>query len=417
MRYSSSILAPIVGVVLWYAPATAQDLDLSLEDAWVAWKQGDVALVEEIATKHSETDEGVHLLVLCFSVRGQFEEALSLHGKLDPSYRRFSELDNVIFQNFLHMHRYDEAARFAEDRSMDAVSQAEAQSRLRTPLVVNLETMTTVPFADHPLTPYFPAFSAAINDEKAVVHLDTGGNWLIIGPARAEKLGIDLVEAGEGFHASQRVSLFRGVARSFRLGDAVLENVPVVGIPTLIGEQDFIIFGTNVLQQFHATMDYPNERLILSPRRNEELTTQHMEVHGERIVEVPFFMWGDHYMFARGKFGEIEDLNYFVDSGLVALDPNEDGVRQACFIAMRENYEKWGVASDDAAQRFFESELPLCLGPLEQVNQYFTTTPEPIAVNFGGIQIDGLISHAFLKKYTWTLDFERMIYVFSSPKD
>ena len=64
---------------------------------------------------------------------------------------------------------------------------------------------------------------------------------------------------------------------------------------------------------------------------------------------------------------------------------------------------------------FFESELPVSLGPLEQTNQYFTTTPKTIAEDLGGVRIDGLISHAFLKEYVWTLDFDRMRYVFSRP--
>ena len=51
----------------------------------------------------------------------------------------------------------------------------------------------------------------------------------------------------------------------------------------------------------------------------------------------------------------------------------------------------------------------------EQTNQYFTTTPKTIAADLGGVQIDGLISHAFLKEYVWTLDFDRMRYVFSKP--
>src|SRR5262249_47453073 len=152
------------------------------------------------------------------------------------------------------------------------------------------------------------------------VHLDTGGTWLVMGPDRAKKLGIDLEEAGEGFQATRKVKLQRGVARSFTLGGATLENVPVVGVPTLEGPQDFVIFGTNVLQQFHSTIDYPNKKLLLSPRGNTELAKKHMEVHKTKPVEVSFYMWGDHYMFARGGFGTHKDLNYFVDSGLVALD-------------------------------------------------------------------------------------------------
>jgi hypothetical protein len=34
--------------------------------------------------------------------------------------------------------------------------------------------------------------------------------------------------------------------------------------------------------------------------------------------------------------------------------------------------------------------------------------------SFGGVRIDGLLSHDFLKAYAWTLDFDRGRYVFRS---
>ncbi|UCF17903.1 MAG: hypothetical protein JSW59_10640, partial [Phycisphaerales bacterium] len=79
--------------------------------------------------------------------------------------------------------------------------------------------------------------------------------------------------------------LQRGMADSFTLGDAILENVPVVGMPTLTGQQDFIIFGTNVLQQFCSTLDYPNKKLLLAPRGNTELTDKQMKVHRGELIE------------------------------------------------------------------------------------------------------------------------------------
>ncbi|MHC4153050.1 MAG: hypothetical protein ACYSSP_13280 [Planctomycetota bacterium] len=32
--------------------------------------------------------------------------------------------------------------------------------------------------------------------------------------------------------------------------------------------------------------------------------------------------------------------------------------------------------------------------------------------SFGGVRIDGLISHAFLSKYSWTIDFDKHEYIF-----
>lgn len=50
-------------------------------------------------------------------------------------------------------------------------------------------------------------------------------------------------------------------------------------------------------------------------------------------MDVPFFVWGDHYMFARGGFGDHRDLNFFVDSGLVSLHADgRGGIRPASTI-------------------------------------------------------------------------------------
>jgi hypothetical protein len=36
----------------------------------------------------------------------------------------------------------------------------------------------------------------------------------------------------------------------------------------------------------------------------------------------------------------------------------------------------------------------------------------PPWTSFGGVRIDGLLSHAFTQRYAWTLDFDRRVYSF-----
>ena len=43
-------------------------------------------------------------------------------------------------------------------------------------------------------------------------------------------------------------------------------------------------------------------------------------------MEVPFALWGDHLMVARGSPGTPREINWFVDNGLVAFDENEGRV-------------------------------------------------------------------------------------------
>ncbi len=163
-----------------------------------------------------------------------------------------------------------------------------------------------------------------------------------MGPDHAQSLGIELIDYGQGNHGHRTVKLSFGIAKTFKLGHAILENVPVIVFPTLRGRQ--MNFGTRVHQQFLSTLDYPSGRLILSPRGNAQLSADHMSLLPETCVEVPFYMWGDHYMFARGSVGDDQRLNFFMDSGLVALRKiNDDPTVQAGFTSSRERYLKGGL--------------------------------------------------------------------------
>jgi hypothetical protein len=391
-----------------------QEPKASAADAWEAWKKGDVEEALKTAEALAESAERTHLLFLCAHVKGEYEKAIGLHAEIDGEYGKLDELDEPMVQSYLHLNRAADALAFLEMPGKTDKSQKLAELQAKSPLKVTLKKITEIPFAKHQLTRWFPAFKAELEGEDLTVHIDTGGTFLIMGPGRAKKLGIELHEAGMGHHGSRAVKMSVGIAKKFALGDAVLENVPVATLASLKGPQDFVIFGTNIFEQFLSTMDYPNQRLILSPRGNEKETKKHMKMlEGDR-TEVPYFMWGDHYMFARGGFGEHKDLNFFVDSGLVAIDPTNG--RQACFMSSAKLYKKWGVDAELVKKRFFETPVPISLGPLEQKNQYFMPTKSPVST-LGGVRIDGLLSHGFLCKYSWTLDFDRRVYVFAQKKD
>jgi len=284
------------------------------------------------------------------------------------------------------------------------------------PLKVTLDKLTVIPFAKGQLHEFFPDFEVLLNGEKVIAHVDTGGTFLHMAPVRAEKLGIELIPGAKGFHGSRRVDIYHGIAKTFRIGDVLLENVPVGALASLVGQEDFIIFGTNLLQQFLSTLDYPNKRLILSPPDNSQLRKEHLAMLPANQVKIPFFMGGDHYMFVRGGVGEHRNLNFFIDSGLVSLHPSKEGLRQAAFTAPPNSFIKWGFKPEEVKKRIFESHLPLILGSLEQEGHLFLAGKEEKDSwgKFEEVRIDGLLSHAFLKQYVWTIDFSERIYIFSA---
>jgi len=415
-----SIRALVISQLLCFFTPTlvgygsGQEASFTIEHAWTAWRNGNVSDSQTLARSLPLSPERQHLLFLCAFVEGNYEKALLYYAEIDPSYSRYSELSRPVVEAYLHLSRYPEAESFAQKNQMEEGIVRRLMGRTKHPLKVTLTTLTEIPFAEHKLADYFPGFEAEIQGKKVIAHIDTGGTFIHMGLDRAEELGIELVESSEGKHGTRSVTTYFGIAKSFQIGDALFENIPVVVVPTLTGSQDFIIFGTKVLQQFLSTLDYPNKRLFLSPRKSPELRKKHLEMFRKNRVEIPFYMWGDHYMFVRGSVGEHRNLNFFVDSGLVSLHSDgKGGVKQAAFWALAEDSEKWGLSSDVVSEEVFESPLPLSIGPLKQSGLLFLAKEEQPVESLGGIRIHGLLSHAFLKKYTWTLDFDLQRYLFS----
>jgi hypothetical protein len=259
-----------------------------------------------------------------------------------------------------------------------------------------------------------PGFETELESKRIIARMDTGGTFLAMSPGMAEDFKIMLTEGATGYHGTTPVKTYHGIAKRFKLGDALLRNVPVVALPSLRGQLDAVIFGTNILQHFLSTVDYPNRRLILSPRNDGKLREKHLALLPRMRSELPFYMGGDHYMFARGGLGDRKDLNFFIDSGLVSLHPGgPKGLRQAAFSTSKDNLTAWGFSNHAVAAGLIESKQALSLGPLEQTDLLLLAGSEKVVNQIEGVRIDGLLSHAWLKRYAWTIDFSEGMYLFS----
>ena len=403
-------------VSLLAALGAAPALSAEVAEAWAAWQNGNIeqadAILDEMGDSETADAAWMHVRFLIRFVSGDYGEALDLYRSIPSDYRRLKELDQPYVDACRHLERYADASAFAKERGMSKATVSALERQTATPLQVTLDRVSVVPFANHPLTPYFPAFDAELNGQSVTAHVDTGGTFIIMGPQRAEAMGIETIPAGKGFHGTTSVNMRVGLANSFRLGSALLENVPVATLASLKGTNDFVVFGTSVLQQFYSTLDYPNQRLILSPRGDAARTAEHRSMLPGSTTRMPFYMWGDHYMFARGSVGEHTGLNFFIDSGLVSVHPGENGLVQAAFTPTSRKFREWGVPDDVSKRPYFQLGMSLGLGSLTQPGLYVLPGPAVLR-DLGGVRIDGLLSHAFLKHYAWTIDFDSREYIFT----
>lgn len=148
--------------------------------AWRAWKDGEVtraqALAQEALTLRHGSDDARHLLFLTAFVRGDYQGALDHYRVIPSSYPRIRELTDPVIEAFIHLGAIADAAAFARGRKgVPAVVVQRLEAHAHRPLTVDLGEVTTIPFADHPLTELLPAFSIEINGQALTAHIDTGG--------------------------------------------------------------------------------------------------------------------------------------------------------------------------------------------------------------------------------------------------
>ncbi|MFD0416705.1 aspartyl protease family protein [Streptomyces sp. NPDC127108] len=371
-----------------------------------AWAAGDV---EEAARRAAEAGDDP-LLILTDLVRGRFVQDLARYESLaDRGRFRFRTLDEPVGHAWLHLDQADRACEHLRRRRRVPPG---LTLRRDHPMTVKADEPVTLPFQDHPLAPHLPAVEGTLNGRRTLLHLDTGGAFLVMSARRAAAAAAGIMSLPNGlrFHGLTRTQARTGIVRELGLGRAELTNIPVDILPTLTGPQDIVIMGTNLLQRFLPTIDTPAGHLLLTPRGH------HAPPGGTRV---PFNLRADHYMFARGGFGPRRDLTFFIDSGLVHLLEDEHGTpRQAAVLATRSQYRSWGIPRADLHTTHLKTATPLRLGPLEQPNHLLAIAPTRTAPwsRIGGITIDGLLSHAFLAQYAWTLDFDRFTYTFHPAK-
>ena len=390
----------------------------TLEKGWEYWKNGDIPKAQvqaEKILKNSPADnEALHLQSLSLFVQGKYQEAIAAFSLLDTAYAKYGQMGKVMMDAYIHLNEPQKAFELAKQFKRWNVDYY--QQLAEKPFACNADKTFIISFDNDPnleiLSKYFPSVTGKVNGKEVNIGFDTGGSFLVVGKEAAEKLGLALDFEGTHYHGATAVTGWRCIADEMELGSGlVFKNVPVVVMESL---GQMVIFGTNILEQFLATIDYPNSRFILTPRNRKALYSEHLALLSKKQERLPFYMWGDHFMFAKGSFNKIDNLNFFFDSGLVALTEINGKLKQAHFTASKEKLISWGFDESDLNKaRFFPTKYPLAVKGLVQDNTliWYDVNLKNDR-NFGGVRIDGLISHAFLCKYSWTIDFDRHEYIF-----
>ena len=192
-----------------------------------------------------------------------------------------------------------------------------------------------------------------------------------------------------------------------RVEEVRLGPVTVSAVPVMTAGLERPVIGTGFLSRFLPTIDYPGGRLVLRPRDSEP---------GDG-VGVPFKIAATHLMLVDGALNDAP-MTFLVDSGL----RDEHG---AAFTAPAATLAAAGIrcphgagagnsGAGDVTLELGRFPIPrLALGPLVQEDLLGLYGAFPPGLE----EIDGLVSHGFLRRYRWTIDFTRMTMRFAPPAD
>lgn len=387
------------------------------------WEDGNFSqaysMTGNILQNTPDNNEAKILQMKVLFVQGQYEKSLEVFYSLNSKFKKYSEATDLAAEAYLHLQDYENACNIAEKSKAFRPIYSIYKELKDRPFSIAADRTFIVPFLDDPELPsnYWPGVNGTLNGKKASIRFDTGGGFLVLGKSAAEKYGIPLKYQDKGMQGSSQVKMWHSLADSMTFeGGLTFINIPVMIMETL---GDYVIFGTNILEQFLTTVDYHNDRFIFTPRSKSELLTEHYERFCENLTTTPFYLWQDHYMIAKGKFADKDNLNLFFDSGVIALTEIDGKTEQASFTVSRETLLKWRFDKSKMKQTtFFPTASPLKVKGLIQPNTLIWYDHNLLKDRiFGGIRIDGLISHGWLKNYSWTIDFDKMEYGFGTTKD
>ncbi|MGB8264981.1 MAG: aspartyl protease family protein, partial [Candidatus Velthaea sp.] len=261
-----------------------------------------------------------------------------------------------------------------------------------------------VPFvAAEPL----PLVTVSVNGHDALFVVDTGAPDIVLDPAFAQELGIATTAAGTGTFAGGKTGTVQhAVVDRFAAGVATVRAMPATVSPTRMvpffpGRRVDGILGTGFFMRFTSTIDYPHAQLVFRPRG--------AQASPPSAIVVPFWLVGDHFLFARGRVNDAPEALMLIDTGLAGggLAPTKATI-DAAHIALDTQHADTGIGGGGnvAIVPFTAARVQLGAAVVHDVPGLYTPEGTPFAIF--PFTTGGAVSHDFLKHFTLTFDFVRM---------
>lgn len=245
--------------------------------------------------------------------------------------------------------------------------------------------------------------------------LDTGASEILLDSDLARQLGIKQFGSEAGtFAGGKKSAVGHGKINSITLGDWVVKNVPVEIVntrqhaPLFGGKQIDGILGAAFFYHFLTTIDYPNGKLVLRRKTEDNLSRLKTDLSTDSTI-VPFWMAGDHFIVAWCRINNLDPVLLLVDTGSAggAVKLTESVLKDAGIkLSHNQTFEGVGGGGKLESIPFKLKELSLAGATQYNVRGWCQSSfPWEHSLGF---RLGGMIGHDFLKAYAVTFDFDGM---------
>ncbi len=197
------------------------------------------------------------------------------------------------------------------------------------------------------------------------------------------------------------------------------ELIPLKNIPVIYDDKEYVIeaiVGTAILKQFLTTINYEDANMIFRKKDSYTLDEVLKVYKNSYYEDIPFYLEGSHSLLIKGQINGRNGMLFRIDSGLAGNSIGSLPIQTLNYLNIPE--PKKTHQGEGGGGMFKIGTISIDeFGIGSQLNQYNVNfsygdlTPETYWMN-KFIQ-DGIISHQFLRNYTWTIDFTSMKILFT----
>ncbi len=253
--------------------------------------------------------------------------------------------------------------------------------------------------------------------------VDTGSSCVVLDRRLAEEIHLPTVGSAPLLGAGAKKANGKlGRLNSLQLGAVKVQNIPVVVVdlhrPEKTSEPFEGILGSEFLQRFVVTLDYPKRQLSLQKAGRGAMAEGSRRVIGRRFADVPLRLTPGGLVVVPMEVSSGEKLLVFLDTGAAetALALSRGAATRLGLKAPSHGDSYSGVGGRYLA-------LPILVGEVRFAgfsvhNVLGVIAPFPPRISRGeGLPLGGFLGSGFCRPFRVTIDFPRMRLRLSLPEN